>query len=314
MSACATQLCVLSACVSACAPSTGGPTIGRPPGDPPRASVPAGMQLAYAAFRTGTTELRIDTTAGSTPVEIGEDWEAESHPAWSASGDGLVFIADEHGEPKLKVVNLSSGTVSDLVRVPPRADSPLPLPFGQLSWSAASGLVAFTSALGGSADVWVATTDGSGRVSPLISGLGPKSSPAWSPDGSRLAFTCQGVTGNDRDICTVDAAGKDLLRLDTGPGDDDTPAWSPDGQWIAYASRPDCSDPIVCLGSSILIVPSRGGQPRRITEGVEDDRYPVWAPDGRTLAFTRNDEIWLMTTDGMQQARFTNGLWPTWRP
>lgn len=313
-SAHAINFCMLSILVAACAPSANTSVPSGTSAEPSLASVPVGMQLAYATFRGGTTQLEVATTTASTPIATGEDWEAASHPAWSASGDEVVFIANDGGEPTLRMVTVADGAVLDLANVPPSAGSPLPLPFGQLSWSPSSGLVAFSSALGGSTDVWVATTDGTGRTSPLIGGLGAKSSPAWSPDGMRLAFSCQATTGVGTDICVVNSAGRDLVRLTSDQGDNDAPAWSPDGLWIAYAARLDCSEPIGCLRSRISVIAAGGGDPQTLTNGGDDDGHPSWSPDGQTLAFSRNDEIWLMTGDGLNQARLGMGMWPTWRP
>ena len=61
--------------------------------------------------------------------------------------------------------------------------------------------------------------------------------PAWSPDGSRLAFS-RTVEGNT-DVYSVSANGTDLQRLTTGEGVDTDPWWGPDGTRITFASDRD---------------------------------------------------------------------------
>src|SRR6476646_8994053 len=62
----------------------------------------------------------------------------------------------------------------------------------------------------------------------LTTGQFPSIAPAFSPDGTRIAFTRTGVG-----IVTMNVDGKDVHRLTTN-GRDSFPAWSPDGQPIAF--------------------------------------------------------------------------------
>ncbi len=66
--------------------------------------------------------------------------------------------------------------------------------------------------------------DGSGLTT-LTDNPANDSFPAWSPDGSRIAFT------SDRDgnaeVYVMNADGSDLTRLTNNPAEDDAPAWSP---------------------------------------------------------------------------------------
>jgi Tol biopolymer transport system component len=61
--------------------------------------------------------------------------------------------------------------------------------------------------------------------------------PAWSPDGSRIAYHAQG--NGTWDIYTVRADGTGVIRLTNYPSDNRYPAWSPDGRWIAFSSNRD---------------------------------------------------------------------------
>jgi WD40 repeat protein len=61
------------------------------------------------------------------------------------------------------------------------------------------------------------------------------------------------------------------------------PVVSPDGKWVAYdASTIDL--PANYRRSAIYLVPSNGGDSRRITDGVKQDEGPAWSPDGKTIA------------------------------
>src|SRR5438270_12332836 len=71
--------------------------------------------------------------------------------------------------------------------------------------------------------------DGGGLVH-----LPPGRAPAWSPDGSKIAFTRYGA--NASDIYVMNADGGGIVQLTNTPGNDDHPAWSPDGSKIAFSS------------------------------------------------------------------------------
>ncbi|TCO54164.1 serine hydrolase [Actinocrispum wychmicini] len=110
--------------------------------------------------------------------------------------------------------------------------------------------------------------------------------PAWSPDGTRLAF----LRANQ--IWCLDIASRTPTRLTDLPAG--RPVWSPDGTRIAFRARPaDTGSPIVtkrldylegCWHLHVLDVLT--GETRRLTDGDWDASDPVWSPDGRTLAFT----------------------------
>lgn len=279
------------------------------------ARLPVGAELAYGAFTSGAMDLYLVAAGDEKPRLLAGDWPDESHPAWSPDGLRVAFVSNSYGQPILRVLDVATGMVADIVSVPPRAGSPIPNATGPLSWSPDSQIVAFSSPLAGDADLWLATTDGSGRAGLLVSGPGTQAAPAWSPDGSRLAYACPGPEGpTDLDICIATAEGTEAIHLTSGPGQDSDPSWSPDGLRIAYSSRPPCSDTINCLVAEIYSVAVDGGQPENLSGATEDDYGPAWAPNGALIAFTRNHEIWLMAADGSDQAPLLAGQWPAWRP
>jgi TolB protein len=75
-----------------------------------------------------------------------------------------------------------------------------------------------------------------------------------------------------------------------------TPVWSPDGEWILVAS--DATED----GNSDLFRISRGGVLQRLTEVPGTDWDPLWAPDGRSIAFVTyrqgNQDLYRMQADG----------------
>src|SRR2546428_1976523 len=59
-------------------------------------------------------------------------------------------------------------------------------------------------------------------------------SPAWSPDGKRLAFSSE--VGGNRDIYVIRPDGSQSTRITTAPSEETNPSWSPDGRWIYIRS------------------------------------------------------------------------------
>ena len=125
-----------------------------------------------------------------------------------------------------------------------------------------------------------------GDATQLTTGPGNDTEVAWSPDGKQVVF--QTDRNGDLDLYVLDLATKKLRPLVTGPGHACFPAWSPDGEWIAYAyahftktAREKNEH-----GYNIFAIPSKGGEPRRLTSGLFRDYSPVFSVDGRTIYFS----------------------------
>lgn len=150
---------------------------------------------------------------------------------------------------------------------------------------AAAGVVS-TLLIAATIWVWVrptATHAPSGRrVLPLTSLPGQVIAPAFSPDGSQIAFAWNGETGDPHQFdLYVKALGSErLLRLTHHPSNWIATAWSPDGSQIAFVRQTDDA-------TGIFVIPALGGSERRIVEGVAADRMQIgWSPDGHLLAYS----------------------------
>ena len=100
--------------------------------------------------------------------------------------------------------------------------------------------------------------------------------PVWSPDGSRLAY----VKGGD--IYTVAAEGGVPKKIAGGQEWWWLLQWSPDGKYLAAFSYPDGEDG----GESVFVVPSEGGELRRLTGPEESGGEGLsWHPDSQRLSY-----------------------------
>lgn len=118
------------------------------------------------------------------------------------------------------------------------------------------------------------SVDGQGQDRAELTSSDLNSWPAYSPDGTQIAFGSS--RAGDFDIYVMNADGKNVRRLTSSPGLDMRPAWSPDGQQLAFTSNRDGN-------YEVYVMRVDGSALRRVTRNTERDDYAAWHPDGKRL-------------------------------
>jgi TolB protein len=156
----------------------------------------------------------------------------------------------------------------------------------------AASRIAYTVAGRGSKEIWLVDSDGEGATRLTTDGS-IALSPAWSPDGGRIAYTSFRRAGPflyERDLAT----GADRLVSDRA-GLNITPSYAPDGQTIAFATTVGTETEVATWA------PGRGLQ-QQTRGGRYASFSPSWSPDGRRFAFVSDrlgePQIYVMSPGG----------------
>lgn len=245
--------------------------------------------------------------------------EQDSLLTWSPSNAYVAFVLS--GDPSIHIVPVHGG---DVVTLPPEHPT---TEFDSLAWSPQAyraSLLYSTSfvdddelySFGFSAGV-------AGRQRRLTTNWSQDVDPAWSPDGSKLAFA------SDRSgrfqIYVMRADGSRVRRLTRDAANDTQPAWSPNGSRIVFSSDRlvDAKDRLAKARGYVIghlwVMNSDGSRLRRLTHGEVDDHGPAWSPNGRLIAFSNDEtdppELDTMLPDGTgRHWTGQTGTSPDWSP
>jgi Tol biopolymer transport system component len=148
--------------------------------------------------------------------------------------------------------------------------------------------------------------------------------PAYSPDGTKLAFTSD--QDDDYEIYVKNLASGRVTQLTNNafqPDDSGTydkpiqerrPAWSPDGSAIIFDRYGSASAP------DLWVMDADGTDAVRLTHTTASAEWnAAWSPDGTKIAFVREDDVWVMDADGSDQEDLTRTPnledgYPSWSP
>lgn len=167
--------------------------------------------------------------------------------------------------------------------------------------------ILFVSDEKGSQDIFVMDTDGKYKTI-LTLDMTNETRPAWSPDGTKIAFEKSG------DIYVMNADGSNQKRLTTDSEVDCSPSWSPDGNMVFASDRSG--------NREIYTMDSTGSNIQRLTYTSTTNDYPSWSPDGSMIAFSSYKDgqydIYLMNANGSNQRKIVgvngNSSRPVWSP
>lgn len=172
--------------------------------------------------------------------------------------------------------------------------------------------IVYSSGAAGNYDIYSQRVGGENPQNLTKDSGADDTSPAFSPDGDRLAFRSEREGGG---IFIMGATGESARRVtDFGYH----PAWSPDGQKLALATQHVTDPTLRFTASELWVVTIASGERRLVSR--EDAAQPVWSPSGRHIAYwgragtTTAGDIWTVPSDGGTPVRVTADPSIEWNP
>lgn len=176
-----------------------------------------------------------------------------------------------------------------------------------------NGRIAFARPVNGDPQIFTVAFDGTDEKQ--LTFTGSNKYPAWSKDGTKLAFSSN--RGGAFEIWSMNPDGSDQEQItNSAPGDSFVPDWSYDGTRIAYA--------FVDLGvghAEVWVMNADGTQPTRLTSTPPNGQFtwslhPTWEPGDERIYYASTasggSQIWGMFSNGLGQEQKTNGLGPSY--
>jgi len=235
---------------------------------------PDGARLAFTSNRAGEAmQLYVMPVSGGEPRKLTDLAEDVTQPEWSPDGSTIAFVAR---------VRDPAYDEKDDKRRAPRRFTRLQYKLDSVGWTGDRPQHLFTVPADGSADAVQLTRGDYEDVSP-----------AWSPDGSTLAFISARHVDWDVELVTdlhlVAATGGEPRRLTQGGGSFSGVSWSPDGTRLAAQRYPAVFDDP--RHTQVAVVDVASGDTRLLTTSLDRNcgpyphlREPVWEGDDVVFA------------------------------
>ena len=194
-----------------------------------------------------------------------------------------------------------------------------------------------------SADLWYVDTEPGADPVQLTTDGAWEGSPAWSPDGTRLAFVSS--RSGSSQIWRFDNFFGEPRQVTDHPGGASSPVWTPDGESLLYTSRGPSEPRDAARGEDVAVyrdllyrkgrepgrnshvyrVDADGGEGVKLTSGDHDWSEVAVSPDGERIALVReadhvgglysiDTDVWIASIDGGAPRKLTDNPGPDHQP
>ena len=193
-------------------------------------------------------------------------------PRFSPNMQKITYMSYASGEPKVYLMDVESGKAELVGKFQGMSFAP--------RFSMDGEKLIMSLAKNGNSDIY--TYDlASGEQKQLTNHPAIDTSPSYSPDGKNIVFNSD-RSGNQQ-LYVMNADGTNVRRISFGEGTYATPVWSPRGDYIAFTKIKEGR-------FYIGLMRADGSGERLIAEGFLVEG-PTWAPNGRVLAFFRQEKM-----------------------
>jgi len=193
---------------------------------------PDGKKLLFVSELNGSRDIWIADPDGQNAVPLTDDPGTEDQPAWSPDGRQIVYSAfpKEGGSFDLWLMYADGSGRRRLTTTPANEIFP--------AWHPSGETIAYVTDVNGNFDIYSLDVR-DGRTAPLVVSPDHEARPAFSRDGTKLAFTRWPARGRTTDATpwVANADGTAPIELVAAPAPALHPAWSPDGRTLAFQHR-----------------------------------------------------------------------------